>query len=112
MRNASADPHHRLYSFLGVPENIWMQRILGAKETWTPSFGTVIRIETREYPSPGTQIQLYVADRDGSPWIQACQRHRNSSKQNYAFIFRDPHTTEKIYSPSVSNLNKNYTHNI
>ena len=103
MRNASADSHHRKYSYLGVPENIWLMRTLGAKEIWDPSFGTVIRIETsKDYPSPGTQLQLYVNDRDGSPWVLACKNHRKKSQQDYAFIFRDPHSTEKIYPAAVS----------
>ena len=85
-----------------MPENIWFERTLGSKEKWNPSFGTIIRVETREHPSPGTQIQLYVHDRDGSPWVHCCSMHRKKTQQSFAFIFRDPHAIEKIYPVTVS----------
>ena len=103
MRNASSDPKHRWFSYLGTPENIWYARTIGAKETWDPSYGTVIRIELSQWPSAGTHVQLFVNDKDGSPWVQSCRNHRRKTEQEHAFVFRDPHTTGKPY-PVVSIL--------
>ena len=101
LRNASSDPKHRWFSYLGTPENIWFERTIGTKEEWDPSYGTVIRIELSQYPCAGTEVQLFVNDKDGSPWVMACRQHRRKTKQEYAFVFRDPHTTGKPYPVTV-----------
>ena len=102
MRNASGDNSHRMYSFWGTPENCRYIRTLNAKDSWNPSFGTIMVIESSKWCNEGDVISLVVHDRDGFPFTGCCKMHRERSHQTQAFVFRDPYDEERVYRMGVS----------
>ena len=102
MRNASGDNSHRRYSFWGTPENCRYMRTLNARDSWNPSFGTIMVLETSKWCNEGDTVSFVVHDRDGFPFTGCCRMHRERSHQTQAFIFRDPYDESKIYRMGVS----------
>ena len=102
MRNASDESRHKGFSFMGVPSKCWYMKTLEPEDKWRLSYGTILTIETSRWVPQGTQVQLFVVDRDGNPFIKGCQRHRNRNGRDEAFVFRDPYNPAKIYPMTVS----------
>ena len=87
---------------MGVPSKCWYMKTLEPEDRWRPTYGTILTIETSRWVPQGTQVQLFVVDRDGNPFVKGCQRHRERNGKEEAFIFRDPYNPSKIYPMSVS----------
>ena len=102
MRNASGDNSHRMYSFWGTPEKCRYIRTLNTRDSWNPTFGTIMVIESSKWCNEGDMVSLVVHDRDGFPFTGCCKMHRERSHQTQAFVFRDPYDETRVYRMGVS----------
>ena len=91
-----------MYSFWGEFEHCRYMRTLNAKDSWDPTFGTILVIETSKWVNQGSAVTFVVYDKEGFPFTQCCRMHRERSHQSQAFIFRDPYDEKTVYPMGVS----------